>query len=113
MTRARVRVLEYLDPGGRSPFATWLDGLPAVAAAKVTTALYRIQEGNLSNLKSVGGGVLERRINFGPGYRIYLGHDGADLVILLGGSTKQRQGDAIAVARARWLDYRRRRHSVT
>ena len=106
---AAVRVLEYLDLQGRSPWAAWFNGLNAQAAAKVSTALYRLSEGNFSNVKGVGGGVFERKIDFGPGYRIYFGKDGEAVVILLGGSTKQRQQDAISAARARWNDYRRRK----
>jgi len=61
------------------------------AAAKVATALERIADGNLSNVKGVGGGVLECRVDFGLGYRIYFGRDGGQLVILLAGGTKKRQ----------------------
>jgi putative addiction module killer protein len=60
-------------------------------------------------VKGVGSGVFERKIDFGPGYRIYLGKDGDTLVVLLGGSSKQRQQEAIAAARACWSDYRRRK----
>ena len=104
-----VRVLEYLDAQGRSPYAKWFDGLNAPAAAKVSVALYRIAEGNFSSVKGVGGGVFERRIDSGPGFRIYFGKDGETVVILLGGSTKQRQQEAIEAAKARWADYRRRK----
>jgi putative addiction module killer protein len=79
------------------------------AAAKVTTALERIADGNLSNVKSVGAGVLEYRIDFGPGYRIYFGRDGERLVILVGGGTKKRQGTDITAAKTHWADYNRRR----
>lgn len=58
-----TRVLEYLDPLGRSPYAKWFDGLNAEAAAKVASALYRLADGNFSNVKGVGGGVLERKID--------------------------------------------------
>ena len=104
-----ARVLEYLDPTGRSPYTKWFDDLNAPAAAKITAALYRLAEGNFSNVKGVGGGVFERKIDFGPGYRIYFGKDGGAVVILLGGSSKQRQSEAIEVARLRWADYRRRK----
>jgi putative addiction module killer protein len=104
-----VEILEYLDAGGRSPFAGWFDRLDAPAAAKVTIALSRIGRGNLSNAKAVGGGVQEFRIDFGPGYRVYFGRDGDALVILLGGGTKQRQQQDIANAHARWDDYKRRK----
>ncbi len=101
-------VREYLDTAGRSPFAKWLRALNVHAAAKVTT-LERIAEGNLSNTKTVGGGVLEYRIDFGPGYRIYFGRDGDRLVILLAGGTKKRQREDVRQARANWEDYRSRK----
>ena len=104
-----VQVLEYLDLQGRSPYAKWFDGLNVPAAAKVATALYRLAEGNFSTVKGVGSGVYERKIDFGPGYRIYFGKDGDAIVILLGGSSKQRQQQAIEAAKARWADYRRRK----
>jgi len=100
---------EYVDEQGRSPFARWFDKLDAEAAAKIRTALIRLEGGNTGALKSVGRGVHEIRIDFGPGYRVYVGQDGPELVILLGGSTKARQDNAIADAQARWADYRRRK----
>ena len=102
-------IREYLDARGRSPFAEWFEDLDARAAAKVTVALTRIETGNLSNVKGVGGGVLEYRIDWGPGYRVYFGRDGATLVILLAGGTKRRQQRDIAAAQHRWADYRRRK----
>ena len=71
-----VEVREYLDWGGHSPYAAWFDRLNGEAAAKVSAALVRVQQGNFSNAKGVGAGVYECRINFGPGYRIYFGKDG-------------------------------------
>lgn len=71
-------------------------------------ALTRLEQGNTSSLKGVGHGVLECRISFGPGYRVYLGRDGETLVILLTGGTKQRQSADIAAAHAMWAAYRRR-----
>ncbi len=103
-----VRIEEYLDGQGRSPFAAWFDSLDAISAAKVTVALARIERGAVSNVKGVGEGVLEFRIDFGPGYRVYFGRDGDRLVILLAGGSKRRQADDIAAAKARWRDYRDR-----
>jgi putative addiction module killer protein len=108
---AMVEVREYLDQRGHSPFAAWSDRLNREAAAKVAAALARIQQGNFSNTKSVGGGVYEYRIDFGPGYRIYFGKDGDLLVILLGGGTKKRQQEDIATALARWQDYKERKRT--
>lgn len=104
-----IEVREYQDRSGRSPFREWFDGLNAEAARKVTTALYRVGLGNFSNVKGVGSGVYECRIDFGPGYRVYFGKDGAHCVILLAGGTKQRQQNDISVALTRWEDYKRRK----
>ena len=105
----KLSVLEYLDRAGSSPFAAWFRSLDAAAAAKVTTALRRLELGNLSNVKGVGGGVFEYRIDFGPGYRVYFGKDGDAVVILLGGGTKKRQDRDIATAHDRWADYKKRK----
>jgi putative addiction module killer protein len=86
-----LEIRYYLYPDGQSPFERWFAGLDPGARAKVTTAIVRLEHGNLSNVKGVGEGVLEYRINFGPGYRVYFGHDGDVLVILLTGGTKKRQ----------------------
>jgi putative addiction module killer protein len=72
----------------------------------VTIALKRIEFGNLSNVKGVGEGVLEYRIHFGPGYRIYFAMDSDTLVILLGGGSKVRQNRDIQAAIRRWREYR-------
>jgi putative addiction module killer protein len=79
---------EYRGPDGRCPFREWFDRLNAEAARKVTTALYRLGQGNFSNAKSVGAGVSECKINFGPGYRVYYGMDGDQIVILLGAARR-------------------------
>ncbi len=104
-----VEVLEYLEPGGRSPYAEWFDGLNPPAAAKVVIALVRLGHGNFSNVKGVGSGVLEYRIDFGPGYRIYFGRDGERVILLLGGGTRKRQQKDIANALDRWQDYKWRK----
>ena len=100
---------EFLDREGRSPFGRWRAGLDPFARARVTTALLRLESGNHSNVKSVGEGVSELKIDFGPGYRVYLGRDGARLVILLAGGTKKRQQHDIAAAHARWAEYKQRK----
>ena len=104
-----IVVREYVDLDGRSPFARWFSRLDAQAAAKVATALVRLEQGNLSGVKGVGAGVLERRIDFGPGYRIYFGKDGDELIVLLGGGTKGHQGRDVERARRHWEEYRRRK----
>ena len=108
-----IEIREYIDIDGRSPYARWFDRLDARAAAKVATALVRIEQGNISSVKSVGSGVFECRIDFGPGYRVYFGKDGEMLIVLLGGGTKTRQQQDIETARVLWREYKRRRRSET
>jgi putative addiction module killer protein len=104
-----ITQLEYLDETGRSPFGRWRASLDDVARERVTRALTRLSLGNTSNVKGVGGGLNELRIDFGPGYRVYFGWDGKTVVILLGGGTKKRQQSDIEAARMRWLDYKVRK----
>ena len=104
-----IAIREYVDHEGRSHYARWFDRLNAQAAAKVATAVVRLEQGNLSGVKSVGAGAFEHRIDFGPGYRIYFGKDGDALVILLGGGTKRRQRQDVEAAQGYWRDYRRRK----
>lgn len=107
-SRVVAVVLHYQDETGGKPFAVWFDGLDAQAARKVQAAIEQMAAGNRSEVRSVGGGVLERRIHSGPGYRVYFGRDGDRMVILLAGGTKQRQSADIVAAKSRWADYLRR-----
>jgi putative addiction module killer protein len=96
----------YVTDDGEEPFADWFADLEVAARAKVTRAVARLEQSNFSNVKSVGEGVLEFRIDFGPGYRVYFGRDGEALVILLTGGTKKRQQRDIDAAHAYWQDYK-------
>jgi putative addiction module killer protein len=96
----------YVATGGRQPFAEWFSDLETVARAKVTRAIIRLEQGNFSNVKSVGEGVFEYKIDSGPGYRVYFGQDGETLVILLTGGTKKRQQRDIKAAHDYWRDYK-------
>ncbi len=104
-----IDVREYLDRQGHSPYKLWFDRLNAQAAAKVAAAVTRLALGDMSNVKGVGSGVFELRIDFGPGYRVYFGKDGERLILLLGGGTKQRQQRDIKTATVNWQDYKRRK----
>jgi len=57
-----AEVREYLDAKGNSPYARWFDRLNVTAAVKVATAIHRMEQGNLSNVKGVGTGIYEYRI---------------------------------------------------
>jgi putative addiction module killer protein len=62
--------------------------------------------GNLGDCKSVGGGVNEFRIDYGPGYRVYFGRQGRTVVVLLAGGTKKTQERDIKRAVEQWKDYK-------
>lgn len=103
------KVVAYETEEGRSPFVEWFDALDTQAALKVTTAIARIESGSLGDVKPVGQGVSERRITFGPGYRLYFGRDGKKFVVLLTGGTKKRQSKDIELAQTFWVDYKYRK----
>ena len=80
-------------------FAQWLDGLRDMKArARVQARLDRMAEGNPGDVKPVGEGVSELRIDFGPGYRVYFKSRGHEIIILLAGGDKQTQANDIKVA---------------
>jgi putative addiction module killer protein len=108
-----IGIREYVRPDGARSFGAWFERLNSEAARKVTTALYRLGLGNFSNVKGVGSGVFECRVDFGPGYRVYFGKDGEQIVILLCGGVKQRQQNDIALAQKYWLDYKQAKRSGT
>ncbi|MDH5185283.1 MAG: type II toxin-antitoxin system RelE/ParE family toxin [Gammaproteobacteria bacterium] len=101
-------VLEYIREDGSSPYRKWFDSLNALAAAKVSVAKTRLELGNTSSIKWFAG-IGEYRIDWGPGYRIYLIQDGEDLIVLLGGGTKKRQQKDIDEAKAIYKEYKVRK----
>ena len=103
-----LSVVEYVREDGSSPYRSWFNGLHAQAAAKVATATARLELGNTSSVKWIGA-IGEYRIDWGPGYRIYLMWDGDALIVLLGGGTKKSQQKDIARARALAAEYSARR----
>lgn len=104
-----AELLEALDANGRSPFGRWFARLDAAAAARVTAALHRLAQVNVSNVRSVGGGVCELKIDSGPGYRVDFGRIGAELVVLPGCGSKARQERDIEAAGILWAWYRKAR----
>ncbi|MGE0282469.1 MAG: type II toxin-antitoxin system RelE/ParE family toxin [Rhizobiaceae bacterium] len=109
MTLMAVEIRVYEDKFGARPFDLWFRRLPDVHASKVDTVVARLAAGNRSGLKAVGAGVLERRIDWGPGLRVYLAFDGLRLILLLGGGSKSRQDADISAAKERWADYKQRK----
>ncbi|HEY8240109.1 MAG TPA: type II toxin-antitoxin system RelE/ParE family toxin [Kiritimatiellia bacterium] len=99
---------EYVEDH-RSPYAEWFDALEAFTAARVDKHVRRMEQGNFGDSKSVGAGVMELRIDFGPGLRVYYGRDGMALVILLAGGSKKSQSRDIAEAIRRWQRHKQRK----
>ena len=95
----------------RTPFRAWLDRLDAQAAAKVAAAAMRLATGNTSNVKWFGG-IGEYRIDWGPGYRIYLVQEGKRLIILFGGGTKASQKSDIKQAKDLLAEYKSRKSAA-
>ena len=103
-----MEILEYIREDGTNPYKKWFDTLNVQAAAKVTVAKARMELGNTSNIKWFEG-IGEYRIDWGPGYRIYLIQDGRELIILLGGGTKKRQQQDIKKAKMLYKEYKTRK----
>lgn len=108
MPEAQPREIQrYTAPDNRVPFEEWFDALKDVnAQAKIVSRLNRITDGNLGDYRSVGEGVCELKINYGPGYRIYFGQIGMTIVILICGGDKSTQDRDIRQAKEYWTDYR-------
>lgn len=99
----------YQTADGKQPFTIWLRGLKdEQARSRIRVRMARLQLGNLGDCKSVGGGLLELRIDHGPGYRVYLARRGDTLLLLLTGGDKRTQAHDIKQARAYLDDYEQR-----
>lgn len=103
-----MKIKEYIREDGSNLYKKWFDGLNAQAAAKVTVAKARLELGNTSNIKWFDG-IGEYRIDWGPGYRVYLLQDGKSLIVLLGGGTKKRQQQDIKLAIKLYKEYKTRK----
>ncbi|WP_117194220.1 type II toxin-antitoxin system RelE/ParE family toxin [Rhizobium terrae] len=86
-------------------YATWFSRLrDERAKARINARIYRLSRGNPGDVKPVGSGISEMRIDYGPGYRIYFIRRGQKLIILLCGGDKSSQTDDIASARTMAAD---------
>jgi putative addiction module killer protein len=101
----RLVVREYLTEYGENPFRAWLGTLDTTARTRIQARVLRFETGNLGDHKSVGGGVCEARVDFGPGYRVYFGRVGSVVIVLLVGGDKATQAKDIKLAKAYWARY--------
>ncbi|NWA25291.1 type II toxin-antitoxin system RelE/ParE family toxin [Pseudomonas gingeri] len=107
-----IEVEEYIRGNQSNPFENWFASLDVQAATKVSTAILRMQMGNTSNIKWFDG-LGEYRIDWGPGYRIYLIQEGKRLIILFGGGHKSSQSNDIKQAKALIAEYQRRKKAAS
>ncbi|MDN5872265.1 MAG: type II toxin-antitoxin system RelE/ParE family toxin [Nitrococcus sp.] len=106
----RIELEEYLTAEGVAPFSQWLAGLrDGNARVRIARRLTRLRTGLMGNTKAVGGGVIELREDYGPGYRVYFAYHGATLIVLLAGGDKRTQQEDIERAKGYWQDWKQRK----
>src|SRR5688572_7999860 len=102
-------VRHYLTRAGIDPVQTWLDGLKDLKArVAILRRIDRLRPGNFGDHKFIGNGMWELRVDLGPGYRVYYGHQGHEAVLLLCGGSKRSQTSDIRRALKYWADCQRR-----
>ena len=111
MLRVTPRVQEFVRGDGSIPYKAWFDRLDSLAAAKVATAVARLSLGNTSNVKWFSG-IGELKVDWGPGYRVYLAKDSETVVLLFCGGTKKRQQADVATAQALHAEYKTRKKAA-
>ncbi|MFM2043227.1 MAG: hypothetical protein RLY86_1803 [Pseudomonadota bacterium] len=105
-----MRLLIYTRPNGTTPFTDWFERLrDRQAKARIALRLRQVEAENLGDHKAVGQSVIELRIHVGPGYRIYCGRHGDEVVVLLSAGDKGSQETDIQQAQAFWRDWKDRR----
>ncbi len=103
------RVVRYQSANSKVPFKEWIDYLDIKTRNRIETRVDRLAGGNAGDYRSVGGGIFEMRLHFGPGYRIYYAYDGFEIVLLLLGGDKSTQADDIWKAKIFWQDHQKRK----
>lgn len=93
---------------GSTPARDWLDALElcdSVTYDRIISFIDRVEDGNTSNFKPEGEGVTALIMDFGPGYRLYFGQHGNDLIVLLIGGDKRTQTRDLATAKEYWRKF--------
>lgn len=97
MMKFSIRI--YLQKNGAEPFSEWLEDLDKGTQARINARVARFEDGHFGDHKSVGEGVLEARLFFGPGYRVYFSVQGDQVILLLTGGDKSSQAKDIEQAK--------------
>ncbi|MBI2026991.1 MAG: type II toxin-antitoxin system RelE/ParE family toxin [Deltaproteobacteria bacterium] len=102
------QVVRYVLPSGKEPFTEWIRKLKdKTARARILIKIDRLAQGTTTNVKTVGDGISELKMTFGPGYRVYFGYDGQSLIVLLAGGDKSSQSKDIEKAKEYWNEYKK------
>lgn len=103
-----VKIINYLTSAEKEPFNDWIMQIDSSERAIIRIRLNRVRLGNFGDCSAIAGskGVFELRIDHGPGYRVYFGKEGKEIVILLIGGTKRTQRRDIEKAKQYWNDYK-------
>jgi putative addiction module killer protein len=105
----QFQIRHYLTPDGRDLYEEWRETLDRPVADRIDAYVTRMASGNFGVSRSIGGGIQELKIDFGPGYRVYYLRDEGQLVVLLCGGDKQDQPADISMAKRLGVDYWRRK----
>lgn len=101
------QIIIYADENDYEPYRNWIDNLKDKKnQQRIRARIRRLGEGFYGDCHSVGEGILELRMFFGPGYRVYFGEDADNIVILLCGGDKDSQSQDIKNARGYWRSYK-------
>ena len=101
------QIIIYADENGHEPYRSWIDSLKdKKGQQRIRARIRRLGEGLYGDCDSVGEGVSELRMFFGPGYRVYFGEDADNIVILLCGGDKDSQSQDIKNAKEYWKGYK-------
>jgi putative addiction module killer protein len=105
-----IEIRVYQDKNKREPFVKWLKTIrDATVKARIQQRIRRIEvDRNFGDAKSLGDGVYELKLQFGPGYRVYFGKVNFQLVLLLVAGDKSSQEKDIKIAKVYWKDYKER-----
>jgi putative addiction module killer protein len=101
-----VKILYYTSRNQKMPFAEWFRGLDSTTKDIIYDRLEKVKIGYLGDYKNLGEGVFELRVHVGPGYRIYFGLDGKEIILLLCAGDKSSQTKDIRKAKFFWEDYK-------
>lgn len=100
-----IKTIIYQTDTGKEPFTEWLLDLDKMTRSIILTRLKRLNIGNFGDCKPLKqtSGIWELRIDFGPGYRVYFGKEGSEIVLLLVGGDKKGQERDIKKAQEYWF----------